>query len=279
MGDKLDIAYIIPVHKVDHRLFYAIQSVLDQQTLAEGDPSCTCIVVGTTDVIKSIPKKLVSLVHKIEENDDTSYQNLVNQGIAKAKELKAKWVSFLEFDDKLLPKASLLLREYANFNPDALVFAGIALIVEPNGDRTDPKTESTPPNLKTLANEASWAANLMETPGVFDFNALLRMNYVLINCCFFKTELFDEIGLLKPNIKYFADYEFILRTVYNGYDIYSIPKATHYHYTNGECMETIKALSKEEGTFWSTTARKEYFFVLDREIEFHQPKETESQEA
>jgi hypothetical protein len=130
-----------------------------------------------------------------------------------------------------------------------------------------------------MANEACWAANIMETPGIFDFNAMLRLNFMLLTACFFKLEILEEIGQLKPNMTYFYDYEFLLRVVYNGHEVRAIPKATHYHFTNGEAIGNHHELSKDEADFWQNAARKEYFFEFDRELAYEPPKENETTEA
>ena len=261
-----NLVYIIPAHKKDHRLLYAIDSVLSQSLEAK------CIVVGPAEVYDYVTKKISKeqrsniLFGDIPAEGDTSYQALINIGLDVAKGAEdIEWVSFLEFDDKLLPAATQVFNDFKNGYPDDSAFAGLALVVDPTGERT-PEDESSPPQLKAMANEAAWAATIMETVGVFDFNAMLRMNFMFLNGCFFKLEILDQIGNLKPNMKYYYDYEFLLRVVYNGYDIRSIPKATHYHFTNGEAITDHQNSAGEVSDFWGNQARKEYFFEFDRDI-------------
>lgn len=280
---KSNLAYIIPAHKVDHRLLYAVESVLAQSEEA------LCIVVGTEEVAqRGMPQKHQKAVELVivgnDEGDDnvldTSYPAMVNAGIEYLREMDEppEWLSILEFDDKLLPHATKKFMAYRETFPEAGAFAGLGLVVEPTGDRM-PEDESKAPNLKTMANEAAWAANIMETPGVFDFNAMLRLNFLLLNCCFFKLEILDEIGDLKPNMKYFYDYEFLLRVVYNGHDIRAIPQATHYHFTDGEAIKAHHDLTQDAADFWQNAARKEYFFEFDRELAYEPPEENETAEA
>lgn len=259
---KSKLSYIIPLHKTDDRVMTAINSVLDQTEDAH------LVLVSTDDIVsKCVSNSMRSngRISIVTLNDDqTSYQELVNAGIDIAlHDDEIEWVSFLEFDDKLLPGATSLFMEYREANPDFNVFAGLTLAVEQNPD--DPNGV---PNLKSMLNEGAWAPNIMETRGVFDFNAQLRMNFVFINGCFFKVEIFNEIGLLKPNMKFFHDYELALRVIYNGNDIRAIPKATHYHFVNGEAISSIRDLPRDEGEYWSNAARKEYFFEFDREISY-----------
>lgn len=265
-----DLAYIIPTHKKTDTLVEAVDSALAQ----EGKP--TVIVVGPSDVLKTLGKDRSEHVVLVEAEDDTSYAALVNLGLAKAGEedVGAEWVSILEHDDALLPYATRLFGEYRDHFSETNVFAGLTLVVEGEERKKDQA-----PALKALANEAAWAPNIMEEPGVVDFNAMLRMNFVLLNSCFFKLELLDEVGVFKTNMKHFGDYEFLLRLVYNGYNIRAIPKATHYHYTGGEGSKAQQSLTKDEGSFWVGCARKEYFFEFDRELEYTPTQETETSEA
>jgi hypothetical protein len=260
MNSKL--AYIIPAHKVDHRLLYAVESALAQSEK-------TYVVVACTPEVaeRGLPDKYNNAVNLvIVDGDDTSMQNLVNAGLEIVKSLDdVEWFSILEFDDKVLPNATKLFMRYREVFPEFNAFAGLGLVCESNGER-NPQEELQAPNLRTMANEAAWAANIMEQSGVFDFNAMLRMNFILLTCCFFKLEILEEIGQLKPNMKYFYDYEFLLRVVYNGHNIRAIPKATHYHFTNGEGISAHHSLNKTDADFWSNTARKEYFFEFDRKL-------------
>jgi hypothetical protein len=272
---KSKLMYIIPAHKVDHRLKYAVESALAQTEQVR------VVVVGPDAVINGgIPDKIKSSIDYLAVDDgDTSTQALINAGIEYAQSQDdVEWVSFLEFDDKLLPRATSLFMEYRDANEEATTFAGLALVVEPNGDR-DAEQEAQTPNLKTMANEAAWAANIMDNVGIFDFNAMLRMNFLVMTAMYFKLEIFEEIGVLKPNMKYFYDFEFLLRVVYNGHEPIAIPKATHYHFTGGEQIEAHHTLNKDEADFWSSAARKEYFFEFDRELAYEPTEEIETAET
>lgn len=266
MSSKL--AYIIPSHRKVDTLQAAIESALSQTEKS------VVIVSTTQEVREGLPKSVTenSNVHIVTTDGDTSYQNLVNGGIETARELEdVEWVSILEHDDRLLPHATKLFTQYREQFSDTQMFAGLTLVVEPADDG--------PPGLKMMANEAAWAPNLMEELGVFDFNAMLRMNFLFLNGCFIHLDVFDSVGMLKPNMRFYSDYEFVLRVVYGGIEVRSIPKATHYHFVNGEGFKGYQDAPREETSFWVNAARKEYFFEFDREIEYTPAEETEASGA
>lgn len=256
---RADLAVIIPTHEKTDALVEAMDSVFALKEKPH------LIVVGPEDVLATINEKRAELCTLVAENDNTSYANLVNKGIEAARTIEdtpIEWITILEHDDKLLPFAGKLFDEYTNHFTEESFFAGLTLIVSPENRENG----GNPPALEALANDAAWAPNVMETPGLVDFNAMLRMNFVLLNACFFKLSMVDEIGMLKTNMKHFSDYEFILRAVYNGYNIRAIPKATHYHYSGGKATQIQRQLDSAEGEFWVSAARKEYFFEFDREL-------------
>ena len=89
-----------------------------------------------------------------------------------------------------------------------------------------------------------------------------------------KKSKFVEGGLLKPSFKLTFGYEMFLRLTQNGVKIMSIPKIGYKHinlregsifwnYKNGE-----QPLTNDEVRFWVESAKKEYFFINDRNIKY-----------
>ena len=250
MNSKL--AYIIPTHSKTDTLVKALDSIFKQKEKAK------VIVVGPKEVLESIDNDRSKLCVKVEENENTTYPNLVNKGIDAAKEdNEIEWVSILEHDDELLHHATELFIEYRDCYTNAEMFAGLTLLVEPSEN-------DNPPTLKGMTNDACWAANLMETTGEFDFNALLRMGFVFLNSTFIKLSVFDTVGKLKNNFKLYSDYEFTLRAVYNGIIIRGIPKATHYHFVNGEYHKMLEKMDRDEVEFWANAARSSGKFKKEK---------------
>jgi hypothetical protein len=262
MEKNVHIYFIIPLHKWDERVFRALDSI---PNLSNIHP----VIVTTEEIgqkIESVSKG--RNLYIVSDNfESTSYQTLVNFGILHVKEIMDddidNFISILEYDDELYPNAIATFIKYHLAN-DSDVYAPLVSFVE------DSK-ENEKPNLISFGNEACWAGGMSEEIGKFDFNMLLKMNFVFVNGCFFNIDCFDH-GLFKPKIKVFYDYEFILRMVYSGLDIIGIPKLTHKHYMSpdGAMMTMVNTLSKEEREYWLSVSRKEYFFDTDedRNIEY-----------
>ena len=92
-----------------------------------------------------------------------------------------------------------------------------------------------------------------------------------------KKSKLDEIGPMKPSMKLTFVYEFLLRLTYFTARVMTIPKLGYKHtsmregsifwnYKNGE-----NVMSENEVKFWISTAKKEYFFVEDRNIKYEAP--------
>jgi hypothetical protein len=89
-----------------------------------------------------------------------------------------------------------------------------------------------------------------------------------------KKSSFEDYGGLKPSFKLTFGYEMFLRLTNNSLKIMSIPKIGYKHtnlrdgsifwnYKNGD-----NPLSQDEVKFWLDSAKKEYHFIKDREINF-----------
>jgi hypothetical protein len=248
------IGYIIPLHKEDDRIFRAIKSVPDGSDV---------IVSVTRDVEDWFTTKLeTGSTVKTVVCDGSSYPSLVNAGVKYSAKGEYDFVSILEFDDTVLEKASNIINTYANDWDDVEILAPLACIVRETED-------SDKPVLVGIANEATMAPQIAEEFGFFDFNMMLKTNFLFLNGCYIKPSVFEDYGFLKENFEMLYDYEWALRVVYNGCVIRSIPKATHFHsLTDDGAFETQKALPAEVRENWLGAARREYFFEEDRDINF-----------
>jgi len=248
------ITYIIPLHKEDEKVFRAIESV----------PEGADIIVSTTKDVEDWfcgkleqDSKVMTVV-----NDKSTYPVLVNAGIEYSKKGECDLINILEYDDTILPNAHKIVSEYSTDWDDVEIYCPLACIVVEE-DTTDK------PTLVGISNEASMAPQMAEEFGYFDFNMMLKTNFIFLNGCYIKPSVFEDYGIIKENFDMFYDYEFLLRVVYNGGIIRSIPKATHFHAINeAGAFETQKALPKETRENWLGAARREYFFEDDREISF-----------
>jgi hypothetical protein len=89
-----------------------------------------------------------------------------------------------------------------------------------------------------------------------------------------RKETFLDYGGFKESMKLTFVYEFLMRMTYNSAIIRTIPKIGYKH-TNmrlGSIFWNYKfgesPLSPDEAKFWLEVAKKEYFFIQDREIKY-----------
>lgn len=256
------IVYIIPLHKKDERVFDAIASI------PEGTESIIVCDAETHKWFNKVgPKDIKENSHVaiLPHDGKATYPSLVNAGILWLSEKDdVDYISILEFDDTLLPNAHKIINEYAEDWDDVEILTPLACVVKRNHEDKDAK-----PVLIGIANEASMAPQVAEEFGYFDFNMMLRTNFIFVNGCYIKPSVFEDYGKFKENFELFYDYEWALRVVYNGGIIRSIPKATHFHtLTEDGAFETQTALPSTIRDNWLGTARREYFFEDDREIKF-----------
>ena len=106
-------------------------------------------------------------------------------------------------------------------------------------------------------------------------------NEVLLNYQNFQTSgvvlkksIFKDFGGFKKSMKLTFVYEFLLRLSYNSVSIMTIPRIGYKHmnmregsifwnYKFGE-----KKISEDEVAFWIDSAKKEHFFIEDRDINY-----------
>jgi hypothetical protein len=89
-----------------------------------------------------------------------------------------------------------------------------------------------------------------------------------------KKTVLEDFGGFKSSIKLTFVYEFLLRMTYNSVKIMTIPRIGYKHSNLRE--NSIfwdykfgnQKLSEQEVKFWVSTAKKEYFFVDDRNIKY-----------
>lgn len=259
---KAKITYIIPLHIRDKKVFKA---------LASTPKDATVIVSAPLDVQAWLlsPEQAPEMELLFQAGEEfcltghdaksSSYPSLVNEGIKKAQELGTEWISILEYDDELQSTAGDLLQSYIAAYDDADILAPLTCIVKGNDDDV--------PTLVGMANEAAFANGVSEEFGYYDLNSMLKTNFVFVNGCYIKSDVFTEIGLFKESFTVLYDYEWILRAVYQGKIVRSVPRATHFHYLNPDgALEQAKQIIKSDGETWLKRVRTEYFYEEDREL-------------
>jgi hypothetical protein len=205
------------------------------------------------------------IVHTTEEQlveGVGNYQSQINLGI---ENVSSEWVSFFEFDDEYSNIWFDNVLKYSEIYSDVDAFLPIVVDV----DSKDVFAGFT--------NEATFAANFTQEMGYLNNDTLLDyQNFQTAGMVVKKSKL-DEIGPMKSSMKLTFVYEFLLRLTYFTARVMTIPKLGYKHtsmregsifwnYKNGE-----NVMSENEVKFWISTAKKEYFFVEDRNIKYEAP--------
>ena len=124
-------------------------------------------------------------------------------------------------------------------------------------------------------NESTWAHGFSEEEGILSNDILLDYMMYQTSGGLYKTSIFKSFGGFKTNIKLTFGYELLLRLTHNGVKIMTVPKIgyTHvnlredslfYTYRNDETNK----IDETESKFWLDTAKREFFFKNQREVEY-----------
>lgn len=198
------------------------------------------------------------------EYDKTpSFAGQINFGVEKA---TSEWVSFLEFDDEYSNIWFKNAKNYMEIYKDYDAFLPIVVDVDDKSVFVG------------FTNEATFAANFSSEIGVLTNETLLTYQNFQISGLLIKRESFIKNGMIKESFKLTFGYEFLLRMTNNSVKFMTIPRIGYKHmnlregsifwnYKNGD-----NKLSEDEVRFWIDLAKKEYFYIKDREIKY-EPQE------
>jgi len=261
--ENLDVSVILPVESYMHKNFEelftsAIQSIQNQSV------SPTELVLVHSD-----EEKLVSYltnfdfsgltVNLVENKGKTDFATQMNLGVENA---KSKWVSFLEFDDEYASIWFKNVKRFVEAYPDYEGFLSLVVDVDNKGA------------FAGFTNEATFAASMNTEIGILTNEVLLNYQNFQSSGMVIKKETYQDLGGFKPSMKLTFVYEFLLRLTYNSAKIMTIPRIGYKHvnlregsifwnYKNGE-----QRVSDNEVKFWLDAAKKEHFFVEDRNIKY-----------
>jgi len=259
--DEKQVLIAIPVHKFDVEvakyLSLAVASVENQNI-----GGISCIIVCPNGIVDSL-KDSFDGVEIVGHDGDTGFESQVNVAFEHAISNNYVWVGILEFDDSYDPKYVETLLRHAN-HKNVSYIAPFSLYVDEESKYIG------------IHNEACWARNIVEQSGSYDIGSLFQRNFLLFTSCLIKTESVKDFGGMKE-IPLTHTHEFILRMAYNGVECSVVPHILHTHTFNrsGSYLDGLVGnITKEEFNFWNDVARKEYFFVEDRHIEY-KPEEKE----
>lgn len=265
--EKINVSVILPINSARHLDFdeyfdRSIKSLLIQTT-----PINELVIVHTgEDLLKSKLESYdfsglsVNLIHNEGEHD---FCNQVNLGVKNA---KSTWVSILEFDDEYSSIWFKNVGQYIKAYPEVESFLPLVIDTDEKGVFVG------------FTNEATFAVSLNSEMGYLTNDLLINYQNFQSSGMVIKKSTFENYGGFKPSMKLTFVYEYLLRLTYNSVKIMTIPRIGYKHmnlregsifwnYKNGE-----ESLSDEEVSFWIESAKKEHFFINDRDIKF-EPQE------
>jgi GT2 family glycosyltransferase len=202
-------------------------------------------------------------VKKLNYDGAVGYAEQISHGVHNA---NTEWVTFFEFDDEYSPIWFKNVKLYSEAYKDVQVF--LPVVVE-----TDAKG-----GFAGFTNEATFAANFTQEIGYLDHETLLDYQNFQTSGMVIKKESFLNVGGFKPSLKLIFGHELFLRLTHKSTTIMSIPKIGYKHinlregsifwnYKNGE-----DKMTENEVKFWLEQAKKEFFHIQDRHINF-EPQE------
>jgi glycosyltransferase involved in cell wall biosynthesis len=263
MENIFNISVILPLHTIKLKDFEdlfkkAIDSILNQKTL----PSELVIVHSNEEeLIEFLDSYNFSSLNvtKVLNEGETDFSSQINLGV---KNSSNQWISFFEFDDEYSGIWFDNVRKYSEIYSDVEAFMPIIIDV-------DNKSA-----FAGFTNEATFAANFAQEMGLLTNDMLQNYQNFQTAGMAIKKSVLEDFGGFKPSIKLTFVYEFLLRMTYNSVKIMTIPKLGYKHLNLRP--ESIfwdlkfgeNKIDEQEVKFWVSTAKKEYFFVNDRDIKY-----------
>lgn len=198
-------------------------------------------------------------VKKVLNTGKSDYASQINLGV---KESSSTWVSFFEFDDEYSQIWIKNVQKYSDIYSDVEAF--LPIVVDVNDKSV----------FAGFTNEATFAASFAQEMGILTNEMLHNYQNFQSSGMVIKKSVIESFGGFKESVKLTFVYEFLLRMTYNSVKMMTIPKIGYKHMNMRP--ESIfwdlkfgkNVLSDDEAKFWISTAKKEYFFVDDRNIKY-----------
>jgi len=253
------ITTIIPVHKFDDAVLALLKNAVKSFTETSKDVPSTLMFVGPKEVLEKIQENKVAedvaggAVYV--ENSKPGFSAQINAAV---KDVTTDYFSILEFDDEYSPIWFNNVSRYMDSGEEISVYLPLTEVFDYQNMSQGPVG---------YVNEAVWASSFSERLGYFDNECL--QDYLIFNTTggVFKTKDFIEVGGLKESMRLSFWYEFLLRAINKGKDIFVIPKVGYFHIVNRPgslADEYAKNMDERESDFWVELARKEYLYKTDR---------------
>lgn len=263
MENKVNVSVILPIKTATSRDFddyfkKAIDSLVNQKT------SINELVIVHTDE-ELLEKKLNEYdfgslnVKKLRWEKTPNFAKQINFGVENS---SSEWVSFFEFDDEYSSIWFDNVKKYLQVYNDVKAYLPIVIDVDEKG------------MFAGFTNEATFASNFSQEVGYLTNDTLHNFQNFQTAGMVIKKEVIENLGGFKSNFKLTFVYEFLLRLTFNSVKIMTIPRLGYKHvnlregsifwnYKNGD-----EILSENEVKFWIESAKKEYFFRDERELNY-----------
>jgi hypothetical protein len=260
-----NITVILPVHDVSGDFETWFKKAVTSIEQSQVKPGKLMVVCSDNSEVKSYmdkweqPKDLN--VEVVRNNGDTSYCGQINYGVGL---MDSEYFSILEYDDEYSNIWFKQFDEYIGHYDNVDIFLPLVVDTDETGQFIG------------FTNEALWAMGFSEEVGYLDNNTLLKYQNFQVSGMIMKVDKFEEIGGMKSSMRLTFNYEFLLRASYNDTVIMTIPKVGYKH-TNQRSNSLFwnyknkpeSRLEQDEAKFWVDTAKKEYFFTTDREVQYN----------
>lgn len=260
-----NLTIIIPIHEYNEQ----IENYLDKAILSiekqEGIENLPQIIIVHSksienEISKNIKDKYLDKFdfNLLVNNGKTDYQSQVNLAV---KSVTTDYFSVLEFDDEYSNTFFKNINKYTDYYNDIDVY--LPIIIEVDNDNNGVK----------FTNESVWAQQFVGENGEIGYlntNTLNQYTDFKLSGSAIKTSKFIEIGGYKSNIELTFMYEFLLRALNNGCKIFTLPKISYKHLTTRENSlfnYYLNNMNPNERKFWFETAKKEFNYMGDREID------------
>jgi hypothetical protein len=260
-----NITILLPVHKLEDDDLIMLNNALSSIEDFNNDVKVKVIIPETIkeklNTFLDINTFNIRLdIESVLNTTETDFVSQINLGV---KNCDTEWFSILEIDDEFTKTWLSSVNEYLNHFKNVDVFLPVVRDINVEGE------------FLSYTNESLWAYGFTDKQGVLDLEVLLEYQNYQTSGGLFRTQVVNENGGFKNNIKLTFSYEFLLRLLHNGVIIMGIPKVGYQHvnfrenslfwsYKNDEKTK----IDEDETKFWVETAKKEYFFKNKRDITY-----------
>ena len=263
MENKLNVSVVLPINsskiKDFEKYFDSCITSINKQTTT----------IDELVLVHSDEESLTSFVQNydysgltvnlVENKGDVDFASQVNLGVENAKN---EWVSLLEVDDEYASIWFKNVKRYMDAYPNVSGFLPLVIDVDEKGV------------FAGFTNEATFAANMNSEIGYLTNEVLLNYQNFQTSGVVLKKSIFQDFGGLKKSMKLTFVYEFLLRLTYNSVEIMTIPRIGYKHMNmrEGSIFWNYKfgenKITEDEVAFWIDSAKKEHFFIEDRDINY-----------